>query len=456
MKKITKLFITLIITLLFAFGFTSCSTPSGSSNQQPDNQYTPPENQQPPAKTITKIEITNEPSKNQYLIGEKLDLTGLTVIATYDDESTEEITDSIQTSGFNSLVEDNNQIITITAPDNKTATFTVKISDPFYETVHVMTSGTDGTGGTSKTYVLFGLWPQTVVKTADEETLGLNSSTEKINRGYMEFVKGTDGNYYCLCTEELDDSATETFNKLTYSDDSTIQRVSANSKRWFKAEPIKWLVATEDYDVDGDKGSKTAKLLVSELCLTSNIPFYESKENRKINNHLIYANNYEHSQIRAYLNGYSYQGPENEVTKWKDNGLLYTAFGKAAQDQIITTYVKNDLLQMTNKDKGGLKYYDNYACNDTEDKVFLLSQREMFSYISDTSPSQPEPNRIRTDTDYADAKSFKSNYPEYSLRSPFPESGTSVYEANSKGKTNEATNCTQSGLGVVPAIAINF
>lgn len=77
-------------------------------------------------KVLTGITITNPPAKTQYMVGESLDLTGLVVTGTYDDETTAPIIiTSSNISGFDSTT-DGSKIVTVTV-DGKTATFNVDV-----------------------------------------------------------------------------------------------------------------------------------------------------------------------------------------------------------------------------------------------------------------------------------------------------------------------------------------
>lgn len=77
---------------------------------------------------LTGIAVTNQPVKTQYEVGQSLDLTGLVVTGTYNDETTAplEITSS-NVSGFDSTTV-GSKTVTITV-DGKTATFNVVIID---------------------------------------------------------------------------------------------------------------------------------------------------------------------------------------------------------------------------------------------------------------------------------------------------------------------------------------
>ena len=150
---------------------------------------------------FTGISITTLPTKKDYHIGDEIDLTGMVVTANYNDGSTKTLESTEYTvSGFDSTAYVNDKEITVTY-NEKTATFTINVVFNWYEIPEQLSAGTPGTYGTEGTYVLFGVWSQGVVPVADVETLGLETSTVKVTRGYMEYVKGSDGNYYVKCAE---------------------------------------------------------------------------------------------------------------------------------------------------------------------------------------------------------------------------------------------------------------
>ena len=73
-----------------------------------------------------------------------------------------------------------------------------------------------------------------------------------------------------------------------------------------KGEPIKWRVLTDSYTgADADSGNKT--LLFCESGIYAGVPYYDNTTERTIGEETIYPNNYEHSRIRAWLNGLSFQ-----------------------------------------------------------------------------------------------------------------------------------------------------
>lgn len=459
MKKICG--IAALVLMSLAIVFTSCSSPSSGSSSTPSNlggdPYLPSGDDIDPNELPERIEIVTEPTKKVYITGESIDLTGIVVKAFYKGGRTRDITKYIGATGFDSTNPVESQTIRVSYGETTYATFTVQIKFgyKFHDTVTAMAAGTDGSAGTSATYVEFGDWPQDVISNENAAKLGLEASTSKVTRGYLTFVLGNDGYYYVSCDENASSSTTK------YKDGTTAAQ-NSTSKRWFKVMPVKWLVIDKSYDVDGTKGSSTAKLLVSENILTGNIPFFEydnSSVNRKIGSTTVNANDYENSEIRAYLNGKSYvkmvfEGQSITESKWNSKGFLQTAFGSSAQKNIIKTYVDNNINQA---DKS---YGTGPVSNDTEDSIFLLSYKEMtsssYGFLSGDGADTP---RTRSVTDFAVAnhvtKNATSGYGSWWLRSP-KLTQTEFSSCTSMSGTLTVNSTKNKESGVVPVLAINF
>ena len=297
-------------------------------------------------------------------------------------------------------------------------------------------AGTDGSVGTSGTYVLFGDWPQTIMAanvTVDESQVAYV--------GAFTYYKGSDGAWYVKILEDKA-SGYEGPNGFRYSDGSRVQYYYKKSYRYFKVEPIKWRILTNNYNGTGKK------LLLAESALTSEMfcetfgdhSHFENMDGNHYsftldvtirqleNGTYIHHNNYEHSRIRAFLNGIPYiQGDENIYLKglkpytrvneeFVGRGFLQTAFTPALQSKIAVTTVDNssrqnsglDLLQtLTALDRSlydGTMYYERgeehkrvyfpkLTSNNTNDKVFLLSPKEVtrkdygFIHLQGSGPS---------------------------------------------------------------------
>ncbi len=206
--------------------------------------------------------------------------------------------------------------------------------------------------GTTYDIVTFGSFPQS----EKASTVSITSETKTV--GSFTYYKGDDNEWYA----EL------------------------NSK-YYKVEPIKWRVLTTNYDHDGNASTPGKKLLLAENILI-NCMYYDysydyDDVNRTIGTATIYSNNYEHSRVRAYLNGLSYQKKASDsATQEADEafvnkGFFQTAFTQAEQDAIAATTVVNNAAS-TNPDGNDTLWYDGvneYASDTpTSDKIFLLSE----------------------------------------------------------------------------------
>ena len=270
------------------------------------------------------------------------------------------------------------------------------------------------------TYVYFGDWPQSVLPEASSVTV---DETVSVTMGANTYYLGSDGNYYAKCAENARGTGAE----YKYHD-GTQAGTSGTTTRYFKVEPIKWRVLTDNYS--------GKKLLLAENILTANVPYYDynsSLNTRTVGSDTnIYQNNYKYSQIRAYLNGldYYYDTSSTKTTKKTDytgKGFLQTAFTQKAQGLIAKTVVDNSP-ETTGYSSD--TYATKYACENTTDKIFLLSESEVINsgYGFDAYISYGKGNaRIRFPTDYAkancaDASSTDGCGGYWWLRSPICDS----------------------------------
>ena len=324
----------------------------------------------------------------------------------------------------------------------------------FTKTVKVLPAGTDGTAGTSATYVEFGDWPQSVLPSDSTVTV---DETVSVKMGANKYYLGSDGNYYAKCAEKAWNTGAE----YKYHD-GTQAGTSGTTKRYFKVEPIKWRVLTDNYS--------GKKLLLAENILTANVPYYiyKSDANKRTvgSDTNIYPNNYKYSQIRAYLNGldYYYDLTSKDTTKKTDytgEGFLQTAFTQNAQGLIAETVVDN------RKETTGYStstYAADYACENTTDKIFLLSESEVINsnYGFAAYDSYGKGNtRIRFPTDYAKANSvYTSRIDGYGghwwLRSPHYNDMRYARSVYDEGIANDIGGVGATAFGVVPALSISF
>ena len=191
-----------------------------------------------------------------------------------------------------------------------------------------------------------------------------------------------------------------------------------NTTYWFKYEPIEWNVL--------DQGNGQL-FITSKVILDSQSYYHQMSEQAfSHNNGDGYANNYELSDIRLWLN----------------NEFYNKAFNS---DAIATTEVDNSL-------SSTLDSANQYVCNNTNDKVFLLSRYEMNKYLSSNDLGAYA-------SDYAKCQGLcvgvSDNKGFWSLRTPYPNASHQVRYITNNG-TTLYDSITKTSLGVRPACYINI
>lgn len=143
----------------------------------------------------------------------------------------------------------------------------------------------------------------------------------------------------------------------------------------------------------------------------------------EINGYKAYCNNCKYSTIRAYLNGKYENGDRSTTHDYEERGFLQTAFSSTAQEKIATTIVDNRADSTTDETgdipkadgttlSSDAEYYPDFTGSPTEDKIFLLSIKDVtttaygFSYYKDKDSA-----RARNGTDYARANHFNDRTP---------------------------------------------
>ena len=173
----------------------------------------------------------------------------------------------------------------------------------------------------------YGLYPQKHV--TDSDTIrSLNSIQEVgVNGWYL-----LDGKYYAKKA-----ASPNKYSFIhTYSDGSSITEGSID---WFRCEPIEWNILTN---------KDNEALILSKLPL--DVHRYGPRYKDKMDGY--YANNYLASEIRNWL-----------------NTQFYSSAFSFDSSFVLTTEVDNSQASTTK----GAGYENPYLCDNTEDKVFLLS-----------------------------------------------------------------------------------
>ncbi len=208
---------------------------------------------------------------------------------------------------------------------------------------------------------------------------------------------------------------------------------NAGTVYWFRFEPIAWRILKQE----------NGKALVMANLIVDCQQYYQNSGNRTIDGRLVYPNNYAHSDIRAWLNDNFYQ----------------TAFDELSMQFIITTEVDNSA--STTSSRGNI-----YACENTDDKVFLLSYREVVnsSYGFESNAIISDEARQLTGTDYAKSQGL---YVEATgtyvgngwwwLRSPFPYNDSNANHVQPIGISDYNNyDVDYTSGGVVPALNIQL
>lgn len=225
------------------------------------------------------------------------------------------------------------------------------------------------------------------------------------------------------------------FDNLSYQDENGY---NTNTVYWFRYEPIEWRVLENE---DGKA------FLMANIILDGG-HFYPNGESRTQDDVTVYPNNYKESDIR----------------KWLTENFYETAFDSAAQAIIETTTVDNHTL-----DIHAVGSDNPYACEDTQDKVFLLSsaevENESYGFVTSSSA---DATRQLTATDYAKAQGIQPQEGtecfSWWLRTPEKQAkGKTVYRVSEKGQVQGGDWWIGGGEyvdfvrnGIVPALWIDL
>ena len=262
----------------------------------------------------------------------------------------------------------------------------------------------------SGNYIYFGEYPQTI----KASNVSIISTTPDADGYYL----GSDGERYAKVVADPYTSG------YTFSNNSS---VTSGNTYYFKVEPIRWRILSES----------NGKAFIFCDSMLVNHYYHHTSSSTTIDGQTVYANNYKYSDIRAWLNDEFYK----------------TAFGDLQQALIQTTEVDNSA-QSTDSSS------NRYACENTFDKVFLLSYDE----ITDSKYFASHSERIVELNDYALANGAWTNYEGdffYWLRSP--SSGNSVQvcdviqdkvQPSGFGSVNDSVSKT--GGCVVPALNLTL
>ncbi len=292
-------------------------------------------------------------------------------------------------------------------------------------------------------YILFGMYPQTEV-TDDAIRITLNtlagalptSGNSQSWTSYGYYINGSVSNYMWYIDIEHEGetyrgvyfTSYRPYDTIGSSTDETFQYGNGyitSNVYWFKYEPIKWRILTE--------GSGKA-LILCEMLIDSQ-EYYNSRSLSTIDGNTVYSNNYEHSNIRAWLNDNFYNTAFNDLQK-----------------QIVQLTTVNNSASTTGNPS------NPYVCNNTDDYIFLLSYTEVRNetfgfHITNTGYCAAWRKEI---TDYALCQGGR-DYCWWLLRSPSPAgNGYYVHHVTKPGYNDYTTYSTATWLGICPALWIEL
>lgn len=279
------------------------------------------------------------------------------------------------------------------------------------------------------TKMYFGTYPQT--KVTASETNGLSSITFDSSTwtSYKYYIESTQVDYMYYKDVDIDNNGTYDYRgvyfnqyrpydySLSSSTDNSCQYENGyltNAIHWFSYDPIEWKILTE---------SNGKALILANLILDSQ-DYYSSGGSSSFthNGGTGYANNYELSSIRKFLNDNFYN----------------TAFNDLQKAIIEETIVDNSAYSTGYS-------LNSYACNDTKDKLFLLSHSEATS--RDYGLNSYSARRAKG-SDYAKCQGL------YVYSSTYSSNGNSYWWLRSPYYHNDSSACIVVDDGNVNSLSV--
>ena len=292
--------------------------------------------------------------------------------------------------------------------------------------------------------IWFGSYPQTEIvsqrdasgvtglawETSSDYEVDYNLYLELEDASYDEHGDTTIGDSRYHRINYADATYTENDEEYYYLDSSTYH--------YFRYEPIKWRVL---------KATDDRALLLADKVLDDQLYHKTSDEIT-----------WERSTIRSWLNGYA--SSEN------DCGINYT--GNSFYSTAFTTDERDALLKATQVNDNNLNYGTNGG-NDTYDKVFLLSESEVYNtseanrYGFVTDRSVYDEARRSKSTTYAKAMGLVNNTSDsylgncnWWLRSAGSTTRYAAYVRDSGYAQSMGTTAAKRNYGVRPAVYLSL
>ncbi len=291
--------------------------------------------------------------------------------------------------------------------------------------------------------IYFGMYPQTrITSKAIVSALNVEAPTAADANGwtkYNYYKEGAASDYMWYIDKEYNGekyrgiyfisyrpTSCESVGSTAYSNQDE-NGYTTYTVYWFRYEPIKWVVLAES---DG------YATILADLAIDSQAYYHDG---------LSYPDNPDETEdAEPYANNYA----ESDIREWLNDDFYNTAFTDLQKGLIQTVTVDNSAAST-------YKSSEKYACENTEDKVWLLSYQEIFrKYFY--NPGQ----RTKGSTDYAKAQgcyrdTSNNGNCKWWLRSPYYAESTYAQYADGNG---EIYNIYVSGteFGVVPAVKVKL
>ncbi len=148
-----------------------------------------------------------------------------------------------------------------------------------------------------------------------------------------------------------------------------------NTIYWFKYEPLKWRI------LDPNNGLAMCESIIDSQPFTDTIYYKENPSD-------YYLSLYSDSNCKHYANNYE----TSSIRKWLNNDFYKVAFSDNEKNQIKSTIVSNNCSDTD---------YKEFSSKSTSDKIFLLSYNEALNSNYGFSSKGSDISRVAWGTDYA-------------------------------------------------------
>ena len=279
--------------------------------------------------------------------------------------------------------------VTATAPSGGGGSGGNVPADPdwfsFQSTAEVLPEGTVGENdklsphlkaNPAARYVYFGNYPRSRI--ASGVTVDDSDTAEKHTFGNYTYYKGSDGEWYAK--HKVKGSSGYYASATPGAQGNAVD--NAGTVTYFKLEPIKWRVLTTNYNNTGYALLITDESIPGYFDYDADISEHKRfsytnhvRDDRNIGGKTIGISNYQYSNARAWLNGLN--GSSYGMQDWTDAGFINSAFTEAARMKIKEVVVDNSAASCYQPHETVGTTYNAYLSENTTDKIFLLSIREV-------------------------------------------------------------------------------